>query len=95
MTFQISDKVCCVNDTPPECGWEPLIPVVKGTVYVIRDAWDDADAGELIQLTGMPEATEWAGRVGYDPKRFRKIEETQAEARAKGYYGASYKGVQP
>lgn len=84
MSFNISDKVICVDDHAPKDGWVGS-PVEQGVIYVVRDVWLTTYAPHraIIQLVGFPEIKNKFGRrIGYRVARFRKLSEVQAENRA-------------
>lgn len=84
--MNINDKVVCVDDSPlqnPEKKSIPLGHVMKGTVYVVNGAIpNDADPFFSVMLVGLPVIWLPTGtEIGWDPRRFRELEEVQQENR--------------
>jgi hypothetical protein len=84
VSFNVSDKVVCVDASPWKCGGflrGMTIPLVQGAVYVVR-YYSERTGLYLVGVT-MP-IHPWTGNeVGFIESRFRKLEEVQAENRAK------------
>jgi hypothetical protein len=82
MSFNVSDKVVCVDDSPGRrTGSRKL---VAGQVYVVRESVASARTRTpCVRLVGI--INMWCPHYRYelpfDARRFRKLEEVQAENR--------------
>jgi hypothetical protein len=99
VSFQVNDKVVCVDDKKGHGSLEgyyafPAGFVVKGVVYVVADFFiqPTSDRGVLhnVRVTGVPcvavrgnSAYQAGTDVGWAPYRFRKLDEVKAENAAK------------
>jgi hypothetical protein len=89
MSFKISDKVVCVDDSSqdnPTVVIKATDKVVRGAIYVVRgfDNNQTKEAGLL--LAGMF-GGRWADgdESGWRASRFRKLDELKAESEARYY----------
>ena len=89
MSFQVSDKVVCVDDSPSTANnhWRGRdLPILKGEVYVIQAVWECVKPRGVVvcDLVGIASDTNPNGRpIGFRISRFRKLTEIQAENVAK------------
>lgn len=88
MNFKINDKVVCVDDKPGTKPWKYEFPsgrVKKGVVYVVEDVKMILFKNgyfERVFIVGCPAIRIRSGRNdGWQPWRFRRLEEIQAENR--------------
>lgn len=84
--FKVSDKVICV-DASPGCTTH-LVTLALGQVYVIDGVWvskNPRDIGAIaISVVGIHLGWQPSGlALGFRWQRFRKLDEVQAENRAR------------
>lgn len=79
--FSISDKVVCVND---RFGWVTRTTPVRGVIYVVTGYMP---SDQWVPAQGMPGSDLAVCLVGleggWNPCRFRKLDEIKAENAAK------------
>lgn len=92
MTFRISDKVVCVDDSPaPERPGRNPHTLKKGTVYTVCEVLPDIAipsgihlGGFGVNVTGQKLGSHPTGiPYGFKASRFRKLTDIQAENAAK------------
>lgn len=85
MSFQVGDKVVCVDAK----GVVDAFPLVEGRVYVVRDLSICQITEKLgLYLVGIVNPLCWNGReFCYKAYRFRKLSEMQQEARERRSVG--------
>lgn len=85
MTFRISDKVVCVDDSPFDNPHPDLngitVPLVEGKTYVISRLNDEG--GVYLAGIKMPRHPNTGTELGFWAHRFRKLTDIQAENAAK------------
>lgn len=86
--FDVGTKVVCIDDTFSAVHTRHLKSFpVKGHVYTVRDVIPAQEAGGnhtaailLVEIVNPPSAfrPDW-GECGFDPSRFRELEETEQQ----------------
>lgn len=86
MSFQISDKVVCVDDKfSPQASSKISNLPVKGNVYVVRDCFlskvNNQPVVFIVGSIGIPHSVD--GECGFWSWRFRKLSDVKSENAAK------------
>lgn len=82
MSFQINDKVVCVDAAPSRNCLFPSSALKKGSIYVVEglDLEEDMQGDIGLHLVGVSSFLHPRGIwLGWNSRRFRKLSEVQAE----------------
>jgi hypothetical protein len=88
MTFEISEKVVCVDDKLREPLPDGCVMVGLGRTYVVRGTGDaPVHDGPVVYLVGVINPTTDGSEYGYKACRFRRLSDMQLEAAVKQWRG--------
>lgn len=83
--YEAGDKLVCVKSGPPSNNNTSEKPLVKGAIYVVRQAEAPRWEGDYwgIRVVGNRTFSPHGIEVWWHQDRFRKLSDMQAEAREK------------